>query len=295
MRLRYFVLGLFVALGLGIYAGSNTTSSVSGGVVRTSHVNQYYTALNQDIVPRNSSGVPTNLAGSVGTSALKWLKTYIASGSWSAGDIKMHHTYNGAVSCGQGWMLMDGDIINETNYDAEHSAGDWDIYVITSPLDGKYTPNMTNRYPVGKATTAQTGSIAITAVGNASSQINIAHDHGSHTHTMPLHYHLWMSGSASKMQTFTWTGVTNGAIEFDDRTTVASGDSGLVVTTNCSITGASGCFDPGANESTTSSGLDYGGGNANVTNSTTPTSALSSTQSIQPDSIEVQYCMRIID
>lgn len=69
-----FWLGYFATQ---VFAGTSTLLSVSGGKVQTSHVNQYYSAMNQDIVPRNSSGVATDIGGNLGQSALRWGTGYI--------------------------------------------------------------------------------------------------------------------------------------------------------------------------------------------------------------------------
>lgn len=58
------------------YAGTNSLTSVSGGKVLTSHINQYYTALNQDLLPRNSTGTVTAVGGNLGTSSYPWLGLY---------------------------------------------------------------------------------------------------------------------------------------------------------------------------------------------------------------------------
>lgn len=75
---------LFLALGMtvcvaGIFAGTNSLVSVTGGRVQTSDVNQYGTALKQDLVPRNSSGTVTDIAGSLGDSTHRWNYAYIKS------------------------------------------------------------------------------------------------------------------------------------------------------------------------------------------------------------------------
>lgn len=73
MRLKYFVFGVLSALSLGgVIAGTNSLQSVSGGIVRKAHVNQYYTAMNQDVVPRDSSGAATDLAGNLGSNSYRW-------------------------------------------------------------------------------------------------------------------------------------------------------------------------------------------------------------------------------
>jgi hypothetical protein len=259
---------LFVVPESILHAGSNTLLSVTGGRVQTSHVNQYFTALGLDFVPRNSSGTPTNIGGSLGSSTYKWLKSFVESGYWRAGDLKMHHTYNGTVVCGEGWMLSDGRVINQANYDTEKGAGHWATYVVSSPLDGKYLPNFTGRYGVGKATTTQDGTVAITTVGNASNQVDI-----SHTHTVANHVHQWLVDQGTSTNNASYnSGGSQTNFTFN---TTASGEH--IVTLQGAVSRVSGSYY-----------TSLAGGQ-------TSSSSGSSTQSIQPDSVEVQYCMRIID
>lgn len=56
--------------------GDNTIAAISDGTdADQTDVNQYRTAAIGDHVPRNASGVPTTLVGSLGTAALEWLNT----------------------------------------------------------------------------------------------------------------------------------------------------------------------------------------------------------------------------
>ena len=58
--------------------GSNTLSSgVGGNVIPATIVNQYKTALQEDIVPRDSGGAAADIAGDLGTSSLRWDQAYI--------------------------------------------------------------------------------------------------------------------------------------------------------------------------------------------------------------------------
>lgn len=141
------------------------------------------TVLSGDWFPRNTGAAIADTSGALGTSAYRWLRAYIASGYWTVGDIKVHHSYNGANPPGEGWMLCDGRIINQTNYDAEHGAGKWAANVGTSPIDGKYLPDFDNKYPIGSATTTQTGASPITTTGNA-----------GHLSPVSSHGHKWMNG-----------------------------------------------------------------------------------------------------
>lgn len=237
-------------------------TQVTGTTITVDGVNQYKSALSGDVVPRNSAGAATDSAGSLGTDAIKWLKANIASGYWSAGDIKPHHSYNGTVPIDNGWFPCDGTIINETNYNIIHGAGAWEKYVITSLLDGKYAPNMIGKYPVGASATDQDGTSGITSVGNSSNLVDLSH---AHTHT---HNHQWYNftstaaGTSGTLQTF-------GAQQLN--------------TYNSS--GAAQDID-------TSGLLRTDSYTSNVTTSTN--SQLSSSTSIQPESIQTIYYIRII-
>lgn len=156
---------------------NNLATKNAGDVISQDDPNQYKTSLGEDLVPRNTSGVPTTNAGNLGTSTYAWKKAEITTGYWTCGDVKMFHDFNGAVSPGQGWMKCNGDTVTEANYDAIHGAGSWSTYIGSSPLDGKNLPAMDNKVPVGKDTTPQDGSSAITYEGNSSHQVNTSHRH----------------------------------------------------------------------------------------------------------------------
>jgi len=61
--------------------GDNTTVSIPSGVLQVVHPNQYYTALNGDLVPR-SAGVATNEGGSIGDATRRWLNVYAKKFFW---------------------------------------------------------------------------------------------------------------------------------------------------------------------------------------------------------------------
>ena len=213
-----------------------------------------------DLFPRNASGVVATVVGSLGSATYKWLNLYsrkaeIETGYWSAGDIKSRHTYNGVVPVGQGWMLCDGRLINETTYNAEHGAGSWATYIGTSLLDAKYLPDLTgSKYLSGVASTAATGSIAIPEVGVAANSIDLAHTHGR--------------GSFAAQVQF-----TSGRVYLSHEGT---GDWSATKSFSATDLGSETARDQGAPIRGTSG------------------SSLSATTSIQPRSIEVQYYMRII-
>lgn len=260
------ILGTLLNIVL-VNADTNTLLSVTGGKVRTSHVNQYFQALSQDLVPRNSSGVSTDDGGNLGTSSVQWKSANIRTGYWEAGDIKCHHTYNGLLTVGQGWMQMDGRIVNETNYNTEHSAGDWDTYIVSSLIDGRFLPQMTNRYIIAESVTTQDGTSAFVADGNANHLINLQHTH-------PINAIQWFIDNPTVDQSFDVSGnvITLGA----DTTTVKTG---IAFRNDCSASGIGqdGCLNDNL-----------------YTNNTNTQNALSTTQNIKPDSIQFICYMRII-
>lgn len=231
----------------------NIPNRSTGQVIADEFWNVLKRVLGVDFVPRNVSGIPTANAGDLGTPTYPWKRANIKSGYWVCGDIKMFDDYNGALSPGQGWMKLNGDICNETNYNAIHGAGSWAAYIGSSPLDGKYLKVATDRYPVGKLTTTQNGASAQSYEGNAGNSVDLAHSHtvNSHTHTF-AHTHSIANG-------FTGEGLQG-----------SQSGSGASTTTQTQSTSTSGAAAPGTN------------------------SQLSSSQSIKPDSFQVQYWIRII-
>lgn len=65
-----FVFFFFIAMNT--WAASNTLPEITSAVVRRSDVNRFHRAFSFDIMPRNASGVVTDLAGSLGTSSYEW-------------------------------------------------------------------------------------------------------------------------------------------------------------------------------------------------------------------------------
>lgn len=165
--------------------GINTLATKSPGDFESEEdFNQYRDALIENNVPRNTAGIPSDNAGSLGSDGIKWLKAKIVKGYWSAGDIKLHHSYDGTVPIDQGWFPCDGTIINETNYDAFHGVGSWIKYVGTSIFDGKYTPDLVGKIMAGTNDTTQDGTSPITTVGDSSIDL-------THTHSSASHNHQW--------------------------------------------------------------------------------------------------------
>lgn len=265
-------------LAFSAYVGAGTgnlSNAVPGTTILASDFNKITGALKGDLVPRNTSGIATTSAGSLGTSSFKWLRAQIESGYWSAGDVKMHHNYGGAAPIGQGWMLADGRIINETNYDIEHGAGSWDIYVVSSPLDGRYLPDMQNRYPSGGSSVGD-GVTPIATIGLSGNTFN-----NSHTHVTPSHNHRWLSVLlGGQGQTYDSTGSTDPFIGIAGGTTTNlsinnGAGSGLIVRTSS--------MTPGTQGYAYTDNVAPGVTNPSQSNS----------QTIRPDSIQYSYYVRV--
>lgn len=186
-----------------------------------------------------------------------------------AGTIISFHSYNGLLSPGQGWMLCDGRIVNESNYDTEFSSGDWALYIGNSDLDGLYLPDLTgSKYLTGVADTTEDGSGAIAEVGNASNQVDL-----QHSHTVNSHNHQWFDDDGSGT----------------DNSFNSSGSS-----INIPITGGAGDTTIVGRVTDATAGVSKLNADLYTDNQSPGTNnQLSTTQSIQPRSVEVLYYMRI--
>jgi len=243
-------------MGTGSFTDQN-----DGEVADAVDVQQLIDAGKGDLVPRNSSGVATADAGECGTSTYPFKRANITTGYFVPGDMKF------------GWMKCNGDVVNETNYDAIHGAGSWAEYVVSSPLSGKNLPDCNDKYLVGSNTTTQDGTSAISSEGNTSHQVNL-----SHTHSTPDHNHQWYIPKSPTL---------------DDESFLQSGASSDIISNTKSTPGAAiGSIFSGngiALEGAPTFPLFTSKESAGTTGSN-----LSSTQSIKPESHAAQVWIRII-
>lgn len=221
--------------------------------------------------PKLAVNAVTNAKITTQTIAKDKLDLIAQSFLYRAGDMKQFHSYNGLLSPGQGWMLCDGRQITETNYNTEHGAGSYATFIsplINGSLVNKFLPAMDNKFAVGKNSTPQDGSIALTFEGNASHEVNL-----SHSHTVNSHNHQWYDknpGTAAAATTFdaSGSGITIG-------TAISPGGVAILASalgTDVDLVGAS-------YTSNSSPGTNSGG---------------SATQNIKPESLAVSYYMRIV-
>lgn len=148
-----------------------------GQTIQFSWINLIRSIVSLDFVPRSLAGTPRANYARLGSPSYKFSRVHVQLSHLGLGDVLHFHDYAGNISVPQGWMVCDGSLINEANYDAQHSAGDWDKYVGSSVLGGLYLPNTDLAYIKGKTGTLQAGTAPITTVG--SNTANLAHAHGS--------------------------------------------------------------------------------------------------------------------
>jgi len=231
------------------------------------------------------------------------------------GSIIPHYDFNGTVSIGSSFRYCDGSVISATG----------------SPITGLTLPDLSNRYLVGFGTEGggdiDTAAWATTAVGNASHQVDLlhnhtvtshshivnAHNHGmaSHTHTGPSHTHgpgslQFATGAQSLGGGVYLLGLYNvsGSLEtvYDSTDFVAGAGAkayrplsfpgtGLFYTANgTGVTAASGTGTTGTpSDNFTSYNNPGTSGEAPPT-----TNSLSATQNIQPRSVRVRFIMRVL-
>jgi hypothetical protein len=187
------------------------------------------------------------------------------------GEVIAFHTFNGTLSIPRGFMKLNGDVVNQTNYDAIHGAGAYVTDgIASSAILSKNLPNATDKYLTGVASTTQDGSAPITYVGNASNQVNL-----QHTHSIAAHNHQWynVDSGSSNDESYNSAGT---AINLPV-TSLNNGTGEAIMTTN------------------RSNGDTYIESNLYTANeSLTTNSSGSTTQSIRPHSVEVIYLIKVI-
>jgi hypothetical protein len=173
-------------------------------------------------------------------------------------------------------MLCDGRQITQANYNTEHGADTWTTFIGSSPLTNKYLPNLTGKYLVGDTVTSQDGTSTITSVGWTANTANL-----SHRHNVAAHNHVWYqpNNSATAGNTFDVSGSSSTLLD----TTLGAGSPLHIAVGDTST-------------SRIIIGQSLGGAFSSLyTNNASPQTDLTLTSvSIQPESIKVQYYMRII-
>lgn len=177
-------------LGLGTLATQNSNAvNITGGSVAASSLNGTVPTANL------GSGTANN------TTFLRGDQTWAAISSFAPGFIVAY----GGAAAPAGWLMCDGAAISRTTYAALFAT----IGVTYGGGDGSTTfntPNLQQRFPLGKAT-AGTGSV----LGQTGGAIDHVHASATHSHTMGNHTHTLPTVTASENFDLHLTTSTNGA------------------------------------------------------------------------------------
>lgn len=229
----------------------------NGTTIGADWFNDIKEILSGDLLPRDASADALDLGGSLGSELVEFASLNVIGGDFSIGDIVGHHTYNGAAPIGEGWMLCDGRIVSEANYNAEHGAGAWVTYIGSSALDGKYLPDFRDRFTYGGATTPADGSIIMPTTGNPANIGTFPHNHK---------WYEFNTGAAAADTTYDSSGNPLGLL------------SGVTLQSN-------GCTRLGTSNAWTQSPSD---------DLYTETGGAEDSADISPDSIGLVFYMRVI-
>jgi hypothetical protein len=142
------------------------------------HFNIYQESFEGDQYPRDEDGNAEDLAASLGSDTYPWQQAAILNGWLQSGVIVPWYDYDGLIPLPQGYMRCNGVQINQENYDAQHSSGDWLTFVGSSPRENLYTPNLSEKFIKGTTGATQDGSAPITTGGNPGNLLDLTHDHG---------------------------------------------------------------------------------------------------------------------
>lgn len=162
--------------------GTNTlTTGADGAVIPASIINQYKTALNENVVPRNSGGAATDIEGDLGTSSLRWKNAYIqkiivglASSNVSIEEASsvLSHAIDGTVREQLGDSTK---IVNVTDNHSFQINGTEKLVVDNDGADGQYLK-------AGSVATAAVADGAVTRAKTTSNHIESA-SCGTYTNT----------------------------------------------------------------------------------------------------------------
>jgi hypothetical protein len=157
----------------------NLISRVNGQVIDETWFARMKRAITGVFVPRDVTTLDaSDEAGSLGSSTYRFNRAHITSGYLSVGMMKYKYVYTSISPVLEaGWMLCDGRVVSEANYNTEHGANTWASEVVSSPINGLRLPDFNNRYMRGVNGSTQSGASPITSVGNGS--LSISHAHGT--------------------------------------------------------------------------------------------------------------------
>lgn len=110
--------------------GTNSlNSAIDGEVIPASDINQFKTAMNGDIIPRNTSGIAEADAGDLGSSTYPYKDLHISGDiNLSGGKFIPVGSYMDYIfsTAPQGWLLANGDTIGNVGSGATHESANYE-------------------------------------------------------------------------------------------------------------------------------------------------------------------------
>lgn len=159
-------------------------ATISAGQIRNNNITT--AKINDENVTTDKLQDDSVTTAKIAANAITSQEASELSGKMPVGAVRMFHTFNSSVAVPRGWMVCNGNIVNETNYDSLHGVGTYTTDGISgSAILSKTLPNMNGKYAIGVEATTKDGAGAIASVGNTSNQADLSHTHDtSHDHTV---------------------------------------------------------------------------------------------------------------
>lgn len=270
----------------------NPLTLLDGTTAYATDVEAKFNPLYTDIAPIN-----VQASNKIGTGRFVLESAVLTLGGVPIGSTIPFYDFNGLVSFDPTiWRYCNGSL----------------IVAVGSPINGQTLPDLSGRCIVGFGTPGGgnigTAPWATPAVGNPNHQINIQHTHTgpSHSHSIPSHSHTISSdgshnhGGLTNQIAISIPMVSYPYMTKDDTTGWGTNDPGDPDA--CHIRVDSGYADEAYHDHNISSDgtHSHGGATGGTSLTTDPSgtgatgSALSTTQSIQPDSIRFRFIMRVL-
>ena len=144
---------------------------------RLDNVNLQNASVTSDnINPNLGDGIMVGVASGslyIKTNSIPTSKVKLTAKYGSVGHIRKFHTFNGVLSIPRGWMYMNGDTINETDYEAIHGVGTYTTDdIASSDIDGDTLPDTVGYYILSSDDVALQNTIS-----SASNTVDLEHNH----------------------------------------------------------------------------------------------------------------------
>lgn len=134
---------------------NNLTTKNPGDVISSTDPNQYKTAVTVDLVPRNISGVPTDIAGGLGSTLYRWLAGYIKTLYFGASASNLSIEEGTGADAGNIWFKRAGTLKSRIT-----AAGFDGAYIGTNSI-AEASLTFTRKWRTKQITASGAGTISI--------------------------------------------------------------------------------------------------------------------------------------